>query len=60
MLPGNMLLVPGIAAHFGVTTLHTVGIASALPAIWGVAAKIGAIIGGLFVAASIVPQTAGR
>jgi uncharacterized membrane protein YjjP (DUF1212 family) len=56
MLPGIMILVPGIAAYFGLNTLQTSGIFGALPAVWNVLVQIFAIIGGLFVAASIMPQ----
>ena len=56
MLPGIMILVPGVAAYFGLNTLQTSGIVGALPAAWGVLTQIVAIMGGLFVAASIVPQ----
>ncbi|MFC1960686.1 threonine/serine exporter family protein [Chloroflexota bacterium] len=58
MLPGIMILVPGIAAYFGVSTLQTSGIFGVLPAVWGVFVQIAAIIAGLYVAASIVPQKA--
>ena len=56
MLPGIMILVPGVAAYFGLNTLQTSGIIGALPAGWGVLTQIVAIMGGLFVAASIIPQ----
>ncbi|NJK31725.1 MAG: threonine/serine exporter family protein [Deltaproteobacteria bacterium] len=56
MLPGIMILVPGAAAYFGLNTLQTSGIIGALPAAWGVVVQIAAIIGGLFVAASVLPQ----
>jgi uncharacterized membrane protein YjjB (DUF3815 family) len=56
MLPGIMILVPGVAAYFGLNTLETSGIIGAIPAVWGVLAQIIAIMGGLFVAASILPQ----
>ena len=56
MLPGIMILVPGVAAYFGVNTLQTNSIFSALPAVWGVMVQIVAILGGLYVAASIMPQ----
>ena len=58
MLPGIMILVPGVAAYFGLNTLQTSGIIGALPAVWGVLVQIVAILGGLFVAASILPQKA--
>ena len=58
MLPGIMILVPGVAAYFGLNTLETSGIVGALPAVWGVIVQITAIIGGLFVAASVLPQKA--
>lgn len=58
MLPGIMILVPGIAAYFGLNTLQTSGIFGALPALWNVFIHIAAIIGGLFVAASLMPQKA--
>jgi uncharacterized membrane protein YjjB (DUF3815 family) len=56
MLPGIMILVPGAAAYFGLNALQTSGIISALPAVWGVLVQIIAILGGLFVAASVLPQ----
>jgi uncharacterized membrane protein YjjB (DUF3815 family) len=56
MLPGIMILVPGVAAYFGVNTLQTNSIFSALPAVWGVMVQIVAILGGLYVAASIMPR----
>ena len=56
MLPGIMILVPGVAAYFGLNALQTGGIIGALPAAWGVLVQIIAIIGGLFVAASVFPQ----
>jgi uncharacterized membrane protein YjjP (DUF1212 family) len=56
MLPGIMILVPGVAAYFGLTTLQTSGIIGAIPAVWAVFVQIIAIMGGLFVAASILPQ----
>ena len=59
MLPGIMILVPGVAAYFGLNTLQTSGIIGALPAVWGVLVQIAAIIGGLYIAASILPQKAG-
>lgn len=54
-LPGIMILVPGAAAYFGLITLQTSGIIGALPAAAGVFTQIVAIMGGLFVAASILP-----
>ena len=59
MLPGIMILVPGVAAYFGLNTLQTNGIIGALPAVWGVIVQITAIIGGLFIADSILPQKTG-
>jgi uncharacterized membrane protein YjjB (DUF3815 family) len=59
MLPGIMILVPGVAAYFGLNALETSGIIGALPAVWGVLVQIAAIIGGLYIAASILPQKAG-
>ena len=56
MLPGIMILVPGVAAYFGLNTLQTSGIIGALPAVWGVLVQIVAIIGGLFIAASLTPK----
>ena len=56
LLPGIMILVPGVAAYFGVGALQTRGIYGALPTVWGVLIQIVAIIGGLYVAASIMPQ----
>jgi uncharacterized membrane protein YjjB (DUF3815 family) len=56
MLPAIMILVPGAAAYFGFSALQTGGIISALPAVWGVLVQIIAILGGLFVAASVLPQ----
>ncbi len=58
VLPGIMILVPGAAAYFGLDTLQTYGIIGALPAVWGVVVQITAIIGGLFIAASVLPQRA--
>jgi hypothetical protein len=51
-------LVPGVAAYFGLDTLQTSGIFGALPAVWGVVVQITAIIGGLYIAASVLPQRA--
>jgi uncharacterized membrane protein YjjP (DUF1212 family) len=56
MLPGIMILVPGVAAYFGIGDLQTYSITGALPAVWGVLVQIMAIIGGLYIAASIVPR----
>ena len=56
MLPGIMILVPGAAAYFGLNALQTSGIIGALPAGWGVLTQIIAIIAGLYVAASVLPQ----
>lgn len=56
MLPGVMILVPGVAAYTGVDVLQNYGIIGALPTVWGVMVQIGAIMGGLYVAASIVPR----
>jgi uncharacterized membrane protein YjjP (DUF1212 family) len=56
MLPGIMILVPGVAAYFGVNTMQTNSIFSALPAVWGVMVQIVAIMGGMYVAASIMPR----
>jgi uncharacterized membrane protein YjjB (DUF3815 family) len=56
MLPGIMILVPGVAAYFGVDTLQTDSIFNALPAVWGVMVQIVAILGGLYVAASLMPR----
>ena len=58
MLPGIMILVPGVAAYFGLDTLQTSGIIGGLQAIWGVVVQIAAIIGGLFIAASVLSQKA--
>lgn len=58
MLPGIMILVPGVAAYFGLNALQTGGIIDALPAVWGVVVQITAIISGLFIAASLLPQRA--
>ena len=58
ILPGIMVLVPGVAAYLGLNALQTSGIIGALPAVWGVLVQITAIIGGLFIAASILPQEA--
>jgi uncharacterized membrane protein YjjP (DUF1212 family) len=58
MLPGIMILVPGVAAYFGLNTLQTIGIIGALPAVWGVLVQIMAIMGGLYIAESIIrPKT---
>lgn len=59
MLPGIMILVPGVAAYLGLNTLQTSGIIGALPAIWAVVVQITAIIGGLYIAGSILPQRTG-
>jgi uncharacterized membrane protein YjjP (DUF1212 family) len=56
VLPGIMILVPGVAAYFGVETLQTDSIFNALPAVWGVIVQIVAILGGLYVAASLMPR----
>ena len=56
MLPGIMILVPGVAAYFGLNALQTSGIIGALPAVWGVLVQIIAIIGGLFIASSLTPK----
>lgn len=58
MLPGIMILVPGVAAYFSLNALQTSGIIGALPAAWGVLVQIIAILGGLIVAASVLPQKA--
>lgn len=58
MLPGIMILVPGVAAYLGVDIDQIKSIFSALPAAWGVVIQIVAIMGGLYVAASIVPNRA--
>jgi len=58
MLPGIMILVPGVAAYFGLDTLQTSGIIGGLQAIWGVVVQIAAIIGGLFIAASVLSKKA--
>lgn len=58
MLPGVMILVPGVAAYFGLNTLQTSGIIGALPTAWGVIVQITAIIGGLYVAVSVLPPKA--
>lgn len=44
-LPGIMILVPGVAAYFGLNTLQTSGIIGALPAVAGVFTQIVAIMG---------------
>ncbi len=59
MLPGIMILVPGVAAYFGLNTLQTSGIIGAMPAVWGVVVQITAIIGGLFIADSVLPAKTG-
>ena len=56
MLPGIMILVPGVAAYLGVDIAQINSIFSALPAVWGVVVQIVAIMGGLYLAASIVPR----
>lgn len=58
MLPGIMILVPGVAAYLGVNIEQIDRIFSTLPAAWGVMIQIVAIMGGLYVAASIVPRRA--
>ena len=56
MLPGIMILVPGVAAYFGLNTLQTNGIIGSLTAVWGVLVQIIAIISGLYIAASALPE----
>jgi uncharacterized membrane protein YjjP (DUF1212 family) len=54
-LPGIMILVPGAAAYLGLETLETSGVASGLAALAGVMVQLGAIVGGIAVAAAIMP-----
>lgn len=56
MLPGIMILVPGIAAYFGLSTLESSGLFSGLIAYWAVLIQIVAIVAGLVTAASLVPS----
>ena len=56
-LPGIMILVPGAAAYLGLEILETSGVASGLVALAGVMEQIGAIVGGIVTAASIMPQS---
>ena len=56
MVPGIMILVPGVAAYFGLNLLQMNGIMGALPAVWGVITQSTAILAGLFVAASVIRQ----
>ncbi len=56
MLPGIMILVPGIAAYFGLDTLGDYGVISGLVAAWGVVVQISAIVAGLVVATTLLPQ----
>lgn len=56
MLPGILILVPGVAAYFSLNALQSTNILEGLPAVWGVLVQIVAIIAGLFVAASVFPQ----
>jgi len=58
MLPGIMILVPGVAAYFGLSTLETNGLISGLAAFWEVLIQIVAIVAGLVTAVSIVPSKA--
>jgi uncharacterized membrane protein YjjB (DUF3815 family) len=55
-LPGIMILVPGAAAYLGLETLETSGVASGLAALAGVIVQLGAIVGGIAVAAAIMPK----
>jgi uncharacterized membrane protein YjjB (DUF3815 family) len=59
-LPGIMILVPGAAAYLGLETLETSGVASGLAALAGVMVQLGAIVGGIAVAAAIMPQQFGQ
>jgi uncharacterized membrane protein YjjB (DUF3815 family) len=56
ILPGIMILVPGIAAYFGLGTLGDSGVISGIIAAWGVVVQISAIVAGLVVATAILPQ----
>lgn len=58
VLPGLMILVPGIAAYFGVASLQEVGIMSGLPAMWSVFVQIAALIAGFYMASSFTPHKA--
>jgi uncharacterized membrane protein YjjB (DUF3815 family) len=55
-LPGIMILVPGAATYLGINTLETSGVDSGLAAFAGVMVQIGAIVGGIGTAASIMPR----
>lgn len=57
LLPGIMILVPGAAAYLGIETLETEGLTTGLIAIAKVVEQIIAIVGGLIVASSLVPNT---
>lgn len=56
MVTGIMILVPGIAAYFGLRTLDSSGIIGGLAAFWGVMIQIAAIIAGLVTATSLIPS----
>lgn len=52
-----MILLPGAAAYLGIETIETRGLTTGLTAIAGVVEQIVAIVSGLIVASSIVPNT---
>jgi uncharacterized membrane protein YjjP (DUF1212 family) len=57
LLPGLMVLAPGYASYLGLGTLQTVGVEAGLLAEFRVFVSIAWIIGGLFIANTIIPPT---
>ena len=57
LLPGLMVLAPGYASYLGLGTLQTVGVEAGLLAEFKVFVSIAWIIGGLFIANTIIPPT---
>lgn len=57
LLPGLMVLAPGYASYLRLGTLQTVGVEAGLLAEFKVFVSIAWIIGGLFIANTIIPPT---
>jgi uncharacterized membrane protein YjjP (DUF1212 family) len=57
LLPGLIVLAPGYASYLGLGTLQTVGVEAGLLAEFKVFVSIAWIIGGLFIANTIIPPT---
>lgn len=55
-LPGVMILVPGAAAYLGVNIMEASGLASSFAAFTNVMVQIGAIVSGIVIATSVMPQ----